>query len=102
MFFPVMPLYLISPDFGPYSPTNNLTNVVLPDPDGPTKATVSPIPVLKLIPFKAFVVADWCLNPTSSNANSVIFVNVAGLSGFLSLGIDMIRSKLLRDTSVSL
>ena len=52
--FSSMPLYKTLPCCGRYKPTSNFINVVLPEPDGPTKATVSPTFTLKLMEVMAF------------------------------------------------
>ena len=43
------PFIKISPSCGSYKPTSNFTRVLLPAPDGPTKAIVSPFLASKLI-----------------------------------------------------
>ena len=53
-------LYSTLPLLGLYKPTNNFINVVLPLPDGPTKAMVSPLFTLKFTLDKAGLVAVKC------------------------------------------
>src|SRR6185503_870597 len=53
-------LYKISPSSGRYNPTNNFTSVVLPEPDGPTKAMVCPLLTSNEIFSTALVFAKRC------------------------------------------
>ena len=94
-------LYKISPCKGWYKPTSNFTNVVFPEPEGPTKAMVSPLVVSKLILFSAFRLAVLCLKLTLSKVSVFTFSNNTGFSGLGSIGVLRIPLKLPSDTSAS-
>jgi hypothetical protein len=53
---------------GGYSPTSSFTSVVLPAPEGPTKAIVSPRATLKEMSVSAGDDAVWCWKLTWLNA----------------------------------
>ena len=64
-----MLLKRIFPEVGLYRPTNSFTSVDLPEPDGPTKAIVSPLLAEKDKPSIELVEAVLCLKVAPSKLN---------------------------------
>ena len=78
-----------------------MTSVVLPAPEGPTKATVSPARTSKLTPWTAGVATDWWEKETFSKASRVSSPTSTGSTGRGSRGASRIAWKFASDTSAS-
>src|SRR5262249_53291376 len=96
-----MLLKRILPEVGLYKPTNSFTNVDLPEPDGPTKAIVSPLLTEKDRSSMELRKAVLCLKLTSSNLNVCNEPTVIAFFGFRSIGFCISSSKLCREDAVS-
>ena len=60
--------------------------MVFPEPEGPTKATVSPRSTSNETPVSAGAAAVWWVKPTFSNSSEPSYPNAWGLAGFASRG----------------
>src|SRR5436190_6595766 len=96
-----MLLKRIFPAVGLYRPTNSFTNVDLPEPDGPTKAIVSPLLTEKDKSSIELVKAVLCVKVTSSKHNVCNGPSVTAFLGFRSMGFCISSSKLCSEEAVS-
>ena len=89
------------PWLGRYNPTRSFTSVVLPAPDGPTKAIVWPRCTSNETSDSAGCVVVACVKLTPSKARVRRSSTATGSTGLGSMGIRKIASKFSSDASVS-
>src|SRR4030095_14186032 len=96
-----MSLKRIFPEVGLYRPTKSFTKVDLPEPDGPTKAIVSPLPAEKDKLSIELLKDVLCRKTTFSKLSVCNGPNVTAFLGFLSTGFCINSSKLCSEEAVS-
>src|SRR5215203_5851238 len=85
------PLNKISPLMGLYKPTNNLTSVLLPEPEGPTKAIVSPVFTEKEMPSIGFMLENYIVKTKVLKVANLHRIFGAQFNGFIHEGIEIMN-----------
>ena len=78
-----------------------MTSVVFPEPEGPTKARVSPRSTANETSISAGAEAVWWVKLTSSKVRDSSSPRRTGFAGFASTGVARIDWKTSSDASVS-